>query len=85
MCVESGIEPHEVWGLTFREIDWKLRLTRSRLDHDWSQTRLVVSALTGKSPKSIIRLSNEVQDKIDWTPELANEVIKKFGWQKLDQ
>ena len=78
MAVMSGIEPERVGGLTFREIDFIVQAHRSRLDHDWEQTRLVVAALTGKRPQSIVRLSHEKPEKIDWTPELADEVLKHF-------
>lgn len=66
--------------LTFREIDFLMEAHRSRMDHDWSQTRLIVAALTGKRPDQIVKLSSERTEKKDWTPEEAQELIKR--WQK---
>ena len=76
--VEGGIEPERVGDLTFREIDYIFQARRSRMDHDWSQTRLIVAALTGKNPKRIVRLSSEALEPIEWTPELAQKVLKHF-------
>ena len=81
MVVAVGIGLEQVGSMTFREVDYYVQAHRSRLDHDWEQTRLIAACLTGKRPQSIVKLSREKQDKIDWTPELANEVLKRF---KLD-
>jgi hypothetical protein len=81
MCVMSGIAPDAVGGMTFREIEWVIRSNRLKHEREWEQTRLIVAALTGKKPKQLIRLpliDGEVE-KIEWTPELANEVLKHFG------
>jgi hypothetical protein len=81
MCVMGGIAPERVGQLTFREIELILRGNRLHHERSWERTRLIVGALTGKNPKKIIRLpliDGEIE-KIEWTPEKANEVIKRFG------
>jgi len=58
-----------------RSIEWQRSMERSRM---------IVAALVGKSPVEIVRLPDIDGDveRIDWTPELAENVLKHFGeWQ----
>jgi len=81
MCLSEGIRPLEFWDSTFFELNEYLKFRRIERELRWEQSRAIIAALTGTDPTQIIRLPSidgEIQ-KVEWTPELAEKVLKHFG------
>jgi hypothetical protein len=71
---ELNLTTREFRNLLYKEYFWKVRGYWMRQEREWERTRLIVAALTGKSPIEIIRLSCD-PDPIDWDDSESQDYL----------
>ena len=75
---ELGLTPRLFYSLSVNEYFWMARGYWLRQEREWERARLIISALTGKSPIDIIRLSSD-PEPMDWSDRTEEvEAAKHF-------
>ena len=70
-----GLLPKVFYSLSYNEYFLMVRGYWLRQEREWERARLIISALSGKNPVDIIRLSSD-PEPFDWNDNEDNAVLE---------